>query len=72
MHDDLRQRDLSGKRVQDMSKAERQEMKRRFEEFVTMMKGRSAAEPAEAPAEKPKAWDPRAFGAKSMRGRAGN
>jgi hypothetical protein len=67
MQDDLRQRDLSGKRVQDMSKAERQEMKRRFEEFVAAMRGGDAA-PA-PPKAKPQAWDPRAFGAKTL-GRA--
>lgn len=69
MHDDLRQRDLSGKRVQDMSAAERREMKRRFEEFVAMMKGSPA--PAPRPAKAAKAWDPRAHGAKTLGVRRG-
>jgi len=64
MQDDLSQRDLSDKRVQDMTPAERQEMKRRFEEFVGLMK-RGGTQPA-TPKSQPKRWDPRAFGAKTV------
>ena len=35
--DDIRQKDLSNKAVQDMSPEERQEMIRRFEEFAAAM-----------------------------------
>ncbi len=68
MQEDLTQRDLSGKRVQDMTPAERLEMKRRFEEFVqTMRKTGPAAD--KAPAKPVQRWDPRSFGAKTVTGR---
>jgi hypothetical protein len=70
MQDDLSQRDLSGKRVQDMTPAERQEMKRRFEEFVGAMK-RSGTPASERPKIQAKRWDPRAFGAKTIASRQG-
>lgn len=60
--DDIRQRDLSQKRVQDMTADERQELRRRFYEFVDLMqqsrpsrKGKPEKPPA--PARK---WDPAA------------
>lgn len=59
MHDDdIRQRDLSGKRVEQMTRAERQELKRRLEEFMVVV----GKEPAAGPARKPKVrrWDPAA------------
>lgn len=70
MQDDLTQRDLSGKRVQDMTPAERLEMKRRFEEFVQTMR-KTGPKAKKAPAKKAQRWDPRAFGAKSLNGKGG-
>jgi hypothetical protein len=69
MQDDLSQRDLSGKRVQDMNPAERREMKRRFEEFVGLMKRDGGKQPA--PKAAPQRWDPRAFGARTLDQREG-
>lgn len=38
MQDDIRQRDLSGKTVSQMSEEERKELKRRMKEFVGAMR----------------------------------
>ncbi|MCZ4280773.1 hypothetical protein O4H49_08290 [Kiloniella laminariae] len=57
---DIRQKDLSDKPVQEMTAEERKEMRRRFEEFATLV-GRNN-ESILAPPEKPKKvvkWDPR-------------
>ncbi len=61
--DDIRQRDLSDKRVQDMTLAERREMKRRLAEFVRLMRkdGRPSAPGAHPRGEKaPRKWSPQA------------
>ena len=62
--DDIRQKDLSNKAVQDMSPEERQEMKRRFEEFAAAMKGSTTDARTEKPAPEKKVvkWDPRKMG----------
>ncbi len=70
MQEDLSQRDLSDKRVQDMTRAERLEMKRRFQEFVAMVRG-SGQPPATAAPQQLQRWDPRAHGAKSLGKSAG-
>ncbi|MFC4349991.1 hypothetical protein ACFOW6_00390 [Fodinicurvata halophila] len=47
MQDDIRQRDLSGKTVSQMSEEERKELKRRMKEFVGAMRQTSRQHPAE-------------------------
>ncbi len=68
--DDIRQKDLSNKAVQDMSPEERQEMKRRFEEFAAAMEGRGIDSRPEQPAPEKKVvkWDPRKIGKNQNRG----
>lgn len=57
MDEDIRQRDLSGKRVDEMTPEERREMKRRFEEFFAQVDRRK--EPQAATARKRvRRWDP--------------
>lgn len=63
--DDLRQKDLSNIPVQEMTKEERQELRRRFKEFVGMI--RKSKEPIVGEPEKPKKvqkWDPRMMAGK--------
>lgn len=58
MHDnDIRQRDLTGKSVEEMTREERREMKRRFEEFLTAV---GKAPPRKAPKPKVRRWNPAA------------
>lgn len=61
MHDDdIRQRDLTGKSVEEMTREERREMKRRFEEFLAAV---GKAPPARnAPKPKVRRWNPAAHG----------
>jgi hypothetical protein len=57
MDEDIRQRDLSDKRVDEMTPEERREMKRRFQEFFSQV--RSDNPPAQPTARKRvRRWDP--------------
>lgn len=57
MDEDIRQRDLSGKRVDEMTAAERREMKRRFEEFFQQMRALEPS-PTPAPRKRVRKWNP--------------
>ena len=63
--DDLSQRDFSQRQIEDLTQAERQELRRRFEEFVAAMRGgpKPGAEP-EPPAKPVTKWDPALHGRK--------
>lgn len=56
MEEDIRQRDLSHKSVEEMTREERRELRRRFEEFVSAV-GKA---PPPAPPRKPRVrrWNP--------------
>ncbi len=63
MDDDLKQRDLSSKPDSQLTADERKELKRRFDEFVGIM--RSQGMVPNEPAEKPKRvekWNPATHG----------
>ena len=60
--EDLSQRDFSQKRVDELSQAERQELRRRFEEFVTVMRGRRQGAGKAPPAKPVTKWDPAIHG----------
>ena len=62
--DDLSQRDFSQKRVEDLSQVERQELRRRFEEFVTVMRGRRLGAGTAPPPKPVTKWDPAVHGRK--------
>lgn len=64
---DLRQADFSRRRISELSDAEKQELNRRFNEFVRAMKGQLPGTPGgeeqdEKPAPKVKKWVPGAPG----------
>lgn len=66
MNDDLKQRDLSSKPDSQLTADERKELKRRFEEFVGIM--RSQGMVPDKPASKPKRvekWNPATHGRRS-------
>ena len=52
--DDLRQRDLSKKPESELTLEERRELKRRFEEFIGMVRKKGGLETAPEEAPKPK------------------
>ena len=57
--DDLKQRDLSHKRDHELTVEERRELRRRFEEFLTLMRGNSGVLAADKPKRKQvKPWRP--------------
>ena len=57
--EDLRQADLSHLRVEDMTEAQRAELKRRYEDFVSrVVKPRSAARTPRAAVKSPVKWVP--------------
>jgi hypothetical protein len=62
--DDIRHRDLSAIPESEMTAEERQELKRRFEEFVGLMRRPSVAGSIGKPASQKKArrWDPASMG----------
>lgn len=66
--DDIRQRDLSGKTVREMDEQERLEIKRRFDEFVELVKARKVrvATPRSSTAKPATRWNPVAHGAKRV------
>ncbi len=59
--EELSQRDLSHKRDTDLTAEERRELRRRFDDFLAIMR-RSSAGPAKpaVPARKVKPWRPKA------------
>lgn len=61
MDDDISQKDFSGLSVQDMSFEEREEMRRRFKEFVQTIRGSATLRKAKnlQPREKMAKWTPR-------------
>lgn len=62
MEDDLKQRDLSNKPDSQLTAEERRELKRRFDEFVGIMRsqGMAPAKP-EKKAKRIQKWDPAAY-----------
>jgi hypothetical protein len=64
MDDELKQRDLSSKPDSQLSAAERKELKRRFDEFVGIMRSQGMApqEPQKQPKKQVKKWDPAVHG----------
>lgn len=64
LDDDIRQRDLSGKTVREMDELERQEIKRRFDEFVELVKTRKVRVNTPTRPKQVKKWNPLAAGAK--------
>jgi hypothetical protein len=56
--DDLRQADLSRLSVQDMTPAQRTELKRRYQKFVANFQPETEAKLPAVPARKPKKWMP--------------
>ena len=59
--DDLKQRDLSNIPESELTQEERNELRRRFEEFVGILRRRSGAPAVEAPAKRIQRWDPAAM-----------
>ena len=60
--DDLRQRDLSAKPESELTLEERRELKRRFEEFIGMVRKKGGLETGPKEEPKPKEvrrWQPR-------------
>lgn len=65
--DDIRQRDLSGKSVREMDEQEKLEIKRRFDEFVELVKARKVRVATTRGTAKPATrWNPMAHGAKRV------
>lgn len=62
--DDIRQRDLSGKTVREMDAEEKQEIKRRFDEFVELVKSRKVRVATPTRPKRVAKWNPLAQGAK--------
>lgn len=62
--DDIRQRDLSGKTVREMDEQEKLEIKRRFDEFVELVKTRKVQVATPPRAKTAAKWNPLAHGAK--------
>lgn len=59
--DDLKQRDLSHKRDHELTGEERRELRRRFQEFLTLMRGNSGLLDGDQPKRKRvKPWRPAA------------
>ncbi len=75
--DDIRERDLSKKRDQDLTSEERRELARRFKEFKQIVRARGARNVGLAPNTKGQAsgkkrirkWDPAAIAAATGRAR---
>ena len=64
LDDDIRQRDLSGKDMSEMDAVEKQEMKRRFDEFVELVKTQKVKVRTPARPKQVKKWNPLAQGAR--------
>ncbi|SME88833.1 hypothetical protein SAMN06265365_101145 [Tistlia consotensis] len=64
--DDIRQRDLSGKTVREMDEQEKLEIKRRFDEFVELVKTRKVRVQTPARPRQVTKWNPLAQGAKRV------
>ncbi len=62
--EDIRQRDLSGKTVREMDAQEKEEIKRRFDEFVELVKTRKVRVAAPARPKQVTKWNPLAAGGK--------
>lgn len=62
--DDIRQRDLSGKTVREMDELEKQEIKRRFDEFVELVKAQKVRVATPSRPKQVKRWNPLAQGAR--------
>ncbi|MEX0759952.1 MAG: hypothetical protein WD100_10260 [Tistlia sp.] len=62
IQDDIRQRDLSGKTVREMDEQEKLEIKRRFDEFVELVKTRKVQVDAPTPPRQVAKWNPLAQG----------
>lgn len=68
-NDELKNRDLSRKPATQLTKEEKLELKRRFEEFVTVLRhDNSGQEHREQPAPKAVKWDPKRHGTKPAAG----
>lgn len=73
MQDDIRQKDLSGKSVAQMSDEERKELKRRMKEFVGAMRQSARKQPAakndsQEQARRQRRWNPGEDGQVRRRG----
>lgn len=64
--DDIRQRDLSGKTVREMDDQEKQEIKRRFDEFVELVKTRQVRVATPTQPKRAAKWNPLAQGARRI------
>ncbi len=58
---DLKQRDLSNIPESELTQEERQELRRRFEEFVGILRRKSGAPAVEPRAKRIQRWDPAAI-----------
>ncbi|WP_282606517.1 hypothetical protein [Pelagibius sp. Alg239-R121] len=64
MDDELKQRDLSSKPDSQLTADERKELKRRFDEFVGIMRSQGMVpdKPANKPAKRVEKWNPATHG----------
>lgn len=64
--DDIRQRDLSGKTVREMNVQEKEEIKRRFDEFLELVKSRKVRVGTPSRPKRVTKWNPLAQGSKRV------
>ena len=64
--EDIRQRDLSGKTVREMDAQEKEEIKRRFDEFVELVKTQKVRVNTPTRPKQVTKWNPLGAGAKRV------